>query len=282
MKRLLLMVTLAGLVVTPASSSPVVAKVGDLEITGSDIQEALAELDAAQEAALVKEPAALGQFVRALLIQRLVLQQALAEKWDQQPAVISKLVRARETTLAESFLQNVSKPDAAYPSDAEVAAAYEANKASLLMPRSYHLAQIYIATDKAKLEATVDQLKAKDADFGAIARTASEEPTSAAQGGEIGWLTEDRIQPEIRAKLPDLTVGIVSDPIKLNDGWHILKVLDVREPRTPTLPEIRENLVASLKTERARLKRQEFIAAMLKEHPPAINEIELSKILSAP
>jgi peptidylprolyl isomerase len=282
MKFRILILSLAALVATQAQSTTIVAKVGDIEISGAQLQEALAGLDAAQEATLVKDPAALGQYVRALLVQRLVLKQALEQKWDQQPAVISKLVRARESTLAESFLQNASAPESAYPSEAELAAAYESNKAALLIPRSYQIAQIYIAADKAKLDAAVQQLKTKDADFAAIARTTSEEPASAGRGGEIGWLTEDQIQPEIRAKLPKLTLGTISDPIELNDGWHILKVLDIGEARTPTLIEIRENLTASLRAERARLKRQEFIAGLLKPHPPAINEIELAKILSAP
>jgi len=126
------------------------------------------------------------------------------------------------------------------------------------------------------------QLAAKGADFSAIARQASEETKSAAQGGKIGWLTEAQIQPEIREKLPKLAVGALSEPIRLKDGWHVLKVLDVREAGTPVLAEIRGQLVAKLREERTRAKRQEFLAQLLKDHPLAINEIELAKLLSQP
>jgi peptidylprolyl isomerase len=260
----------------------VLGKVGDIEITGSEIREIVAGLEAEQQTALAKDPAALGQFVRALLVQRLVLQQALEKKWDQDPAVIARLVRARESALTESFLQNASQPDPGYPNEAELTDAYEASKSKLLIPRSYRLAQIYIAKDKAKLEGVQKQLKAKNADFAALARTTSEEAASAAQGGEIGWLTEEQIQPEMRAKLPDLTLGAVSEPIKLQDGWHILKVLDLRESRTPTLDEVRDSFVTQLRADRSRIKRQEYLAGLIKEHPLAINEIELTKAAAKP
>lgn len=265
-----------------ADTAAVLGKVGDIEITGSEIREIVAGLEADQQTALAKDSAALGQFVRALLVQRLVLKQALDKKWDQEPAVIAKLVRARESALTESFLQNASLPDPGYPSETELTDAYEAAKSKLLIPRSYKLAQIYIAKDKTKLDSVQKQLKAKNADFAAIARINSEEAASAAQGGEIGWLTEEQIQPEMREKLPKLTPGTVSEAISLKDGWHILKVLDLRESRTPTLDEIRDSFVTQLRTDRSRIKRQEYLAGLIKEHPLAINEIELTKAAAKP
>ncbi len=280
MKRLvILLLTTAALHAQPAA---VLGKAGDIEITGSEIREIVAGLEAEQQAALAKDPAALGQYVRALLVQRLVLKQALDKKWDQDPAVISKLVRARESALTESFLQEASTPEPGYPSEAELTEAYESSKSKLLLPRGYQLAQIYIAKDKTKLDSVQKQLKAKNADFAALARAHSEEAASAARGGEIGWLTEDQIQPEIRAKLPDLTKGSVTEPVKLQDGWHILKLLDLREPRTPALDEIRDSFVTQLRADRSRIKRQEYLAELVKDHPLAINEIELTKAAAKP
>lgn len=281
MKSLALILLLSGTILN-ADTAPVLGKAGDIEITGTEIREIVAGLEAEQQTALAKDPAALGQFVRALLVQRLVLQQALDKKWDQNPAVIAKLVRARESALTESFLLNASQPEPGYPSDAELTDAYEASKSKLLIPRGYKLAQIYIAKDKAKLDAVQKQIKTKGADFAAIARANSEEAASAAQGGEIGWLTEEQIQPEIRAKLPDLTVGSVTEPVKLQDGWHILKLLDLREPRTPALDEIRDSFVTQLRADRSRIRRQEYLAGLVKEHPLAINEIELTKAAAKP
>jgi len=294
MKRLFpLIILLLGVAPARSESAAVVGRVGDIEITTAELRENLAGLLAEQKTALATDPAALGQYLRSLLVQKLILKQAAEQKWDQDSAVIARLVRARETAIAETFLEAKSKPDESYPSDAELKEAYEANKDKLIIPRSYQLAQIYIiepenadaaakAAAKAKLDAIVKQLAAKDADFAAIARKSSEEPASAAEGGKIGWLAESQIQPAIREKLPTLTLGKISEPIRLTDGWHILKVLDIREPRTPTLDELRDTFVTRLRAERSLSTRQEFIADLLKDNPLAINEIELMKLPDTP
>ncbi len=266
-------------------------KIGDLEIKTDEIREAIAGLQAGQDAMLASDPAALGQYVRALLIQRLVLQEALAQKWDQQPEVVAKLVRARESALTESYLESVSQVPAGFPSESELQAAYEAAKPSLLVPKTYRLAQIFIALPKdadktasdqakAKLDTVAAKLKAKPADFSAIASAESDEAASKARGGEIGWIAESQIQPGIREHLPKLAAGAISEPIRLDDGWHILKLLDIREAHTPPLDQIRDQLIIQLRAERARLNRQEYLAKLLKDHPLAINEIELTKLLS--
>lgn len=274
-------------------SAAVIGRVGEIEITTTELREYLAGLRAEEQAALKADPAALGQYLRALLVQKLILKQASNKKWDQDPAVIARLVRARETAIAETFLEAASAPDADFPSESELKEAYEANKEKLVIPRSYLLAQIYVsepanadaaakAAAKARLNAVVKDLAAKGADFPAVARKHSEEPASAAEGGRIGWLAESQIQPAIREQLPNLSLGQISKPIRLADGWHILKVLDIREPRTPMLDEVRASFVARLRAERALAQRQAFIAELLKDNPLAVNEIELMKLPEGP
>jgi parvulin-like peptidyl-prolyl isomerase len=273
-----------------AEETSVLGKAGDIEITSQELRESIAGMESGSSADLTKDAAALSQYARALLVRRLVLREALEKKWDQEPAVIAKLVRAREAALAESYLDAASATEKSYPTEAQVKEAYDANRAKFVIPKSFRLSQIYIntatgpedAAAKAKLAAIQKQLATKGADFAVIAKSSSDDPASAAQGGEIGWLTEDQIQPEIRIKLPKLTLNMISDPILLKDGWHILKVLDIREARTPTLDEIRDNLVTNLKAEQSRINRQQFIAELLKKHPLAINEIELTKLLQQP
>ncbi|MDP3850460.1 MAG: peptidylprolyl isomerase [Luteolibacter sp.] len=276
MKPLLLTLVLS----TALHADSVLGKIGDIEIQTDEIRETIAGLESAQDLSLASDPAALGQYVRALLIQRLVLKQALAKNWDKEPAVINKLVRARESTITESYLESVSKVPESFPSDAELQTAYDAAKPSLLVPKSYHIAQIFIAKaeGKTKLDSVLAKLKSKDADFAAIARAHSDEADSKSRGGEIGWLTEAQLQPGIREALPKLSVGKTSETIELDGGWHILKLLETKAARTPTLDEIRPQLVTQLRAERARLNRQEFLAQLLKENPLAINEIEIGKI----
>lgn len=270
----------------------VIGKAGDLVIKDEEIRASLVGLADRESAALANDPAMLNQMVRSLLVQKLLLKVAQEKKWDQEPAVISKLERVRESTLTESFLQSVSAPPKNYPSEAELREAYDNNRAALLIPRQFRMAQIFIArakdADKAavtkaqeKLDNVLKALKAKDADFGALASKQSEEAQSASRGGEIGWLTEAQIQPEIRALLPHLKLGVISEPIRLDDGWHIIKVLDTKEPNTPTFDQVRAQLAQQMRTEKTKANSQEYLTQLLAEHPLAINELALSRVLTS-
>ena len=81
-----------------------------------------------EQAALAKDPALLSQAVRMLLANRLVLQEVVAKKWDQQPNVAAQLDRVRENALVELYLQSVSTPPASFPSEEELQKVYDANR----------------------------------------------------------------------------------------------------------------------------------------------------------
>lgn len=294
MKALLLPVTvllaLASAPLTAADEKTVVGRIGDLDVKLDELRASLAGLGENGEAAMTNDPALLNQVVRSLLVQRVLLKEALTKKWDARPEVAAQLERVRESTITESYLQSLSVPPDTFPSEAEVKAAYEVAKPALLTPKSWRLAQIFIAVpadapkeeaDKAaaKLETVRKALKAPGADFAALAAAHSDEQTSAGRGGEIGWLAEAQIQPEIRGKITPLSLNALSEPVKLNDGWHVIKVLDIREANTPTLEQVRPKLVQQLRAEKTRANSQAHLTRLLQENPVAVNELELQKAL---
>lgn len=276
------------------SRGDVLGRIGSVEISAADVDGALAGLDSRERENLAKDPARLNLIVRAYLVQRLVLKEALEKKWDQKPDIVAQLERVRESAITETYLKSLSEPPENYPSEEELRGAYESSKPALLVPRSYRIAQIFVsdppggadqaARDKAgqKLERVRKHLAAPGADFAALARVESDDSQSAARGGEIGWLAETQIQPEIRDRLPSLKLNAVSEPVRLDDGWHILKVLDVQEAHTPTFDQIRLKLAQQLRAERTRANTQAHLAALVKQHPVAIDELALAKLLPRP
>ncbi len=293
MKPLFLCLLACGLAAhaAPSPDSVALARVGDTEVTAEDIRASLDTLDANSRAAIARDPALLSQVVRTLLVQRLVLKEALAKHWDLEPAVAALIQRAHDSTIVESYLQAASLPPDSYPSDTELHSAYDSNKAALLVPRQWRLAQIFVALPKGsdaaatakaqtKLDSIRKSLRAHDADFAEVARARSDEPKTAERGGELGWLTASRVQPEIRSKVTTLAKGALSEPVRLDDGWHILKCLDIKEPYTPALEDIRPELAQQLRTERAKANRQAYLAKLLQVNPVAVNELALSKLLN--
>jgi peptidylprolyl isomerase len=271
-----------------SGSDDIVARVGNANISAEELRAYVGALGAREQAALAKDPALLSQTVRMLLANRLVLQEVIAKKWDQQPNVAAQLDRVRESALVEIYLQSVSTPADGYPSEEDLQKVYEANRSALLVPRQFQLAQIFVAApkesdksaeDKAKrkLDEILGKLKAPNADFSAIARAEGE----AKDGGDLGWVAENQIRPEIKVQVIGLAKSAVSEPIRLDDGWHILKLLDTKAAYTRTLPEVREQLVQQMRSERAATMRRAYLAELLKERPPILNELALSNLLDS-
>jgi parvulin-like peptidyl-prolyl isomerase len=270
---------------TPAlASDPVVARAGDKEITASQIQPYLAKVSPAERDALLQNPAALSRAVRTILLQRQLLDEAKSAEWEKKPETQALLARVRDAAIAESFLESVTALPPDYPGDAEITALYEARKDSLRLPTQYRLAQIFIASaeDKAKAKSEAEALakQVKSGDFAALAKANSDEPVSAAKGGEVGWLAEDSIQPAIRKALSGAGKDAIAGPIELGDGFYFVKILDLREPRTATLDEVRPQLVAALRQERAALNRQAYLERLQAKAPVTLNEIALPGLLS--
>lgn len=251
---------------------------GRAEPDNAALLHALSLLDAKEKAALAADPALLKQVVQLTHAQQLLLREAREKKWHERPDVQAKLERARDTALAESWLQSVSEPPPDYPGEDELKAAYESRKASLAAPRQFRLAQIYIACPKgtpaaeeqkakAKLATVQTRLNSPTEHFAAVATAESEDAATSAKGGEIGWLSDAQIQPELRAPIVRLRKHEISAPVRLNDGWHILKCLDRREAHTPTLDEARAGLVQQLRTERTKANSEAHVARLLRENP---------------
>lgn len=268
-----------------AGGDDVIARVGEANISAEELRAYVAALGAREQASLAKDPALLSQAVRMLLANRLVLQEVIAKKWDQQPNVVAQLDRVRENALVEIYLQSVSTPPEGFPGEDELQKIYDANRSALLVPRQFHLAQIFVAAkdgdkaaeDKAKkaIEAIHTKLKAPGADFGAIAQADSDSKSN----GDLGWVAENQIRPEIKAQVQGLAKSAVSEAVRLDDGWHIIKLIDTKAAYTRTLPEVREQLVQQMRSERATALRRAYLAELLKQSPPILNELALSNLL---
>jgi len=283
---------LLGAACSPSTAAAdVVARIGGADITSEELRAYVETLNAQEQAAVAKDPALLSQVVRAYLARQAVLREARAKKWDQEPSVKAQLDRVRDQAITELYLQSVSKPPDGYPKEAEVQAAYDANKRAFDVPRQFRVAQIFVAAargadkdaeEKARkrIDEVTRKLKQKGADFAAVARSDSDEKEAAQRGGEIGLLTEAQMVPGIRAVVSGLAKDAVSDPIRLDDGWHVVKVLDTKPASTRPLSEVRDARVAQMRAERAQANRQAYLAKLLEQSPPAINELALSKVLS--
>jgi len=266
----------------------IIARVGDQEIKASQVTPYLDNLSEPDRASLLKNPGALSQAVRTLILQQVLFKEAVASGWDKTPDVAAQLERVRQGAIAETYLQSIAKVPAGYPSEEDVKTVYEARKADLKVPAQIRLAQIYIAVpkdapkeaqDKARTRVEEISKAVKSGDFAAVARDRSEERETASRGGEVGWLAESQLQPEIRSKVASLPKGAVTEPVRLADGWYVVKVLDLKDAHTATLDEVKDQLVRALRNDRARANREAYLSKLQQQYPIALDELGLSNLL---
>jgi len=79
-----------------------------------------------------------------------------------------------------------------------------------------------------RLQGYRDQVRAKTADFGELAKKYSEDG-SASNGGNLGWMGPGDLVPEFEQAMNRLQIGEVSNPVKSEFGWHLIQVLERRD-----------------------------------------------------
>lgn len=150
---------------------------------------------------------------------------------------------------------------AAYPPDeADVVARYEEKRGEFVRPASFQARHILIvapqegqpgseeavAKAEAKLEQVLEGLKNGE-EFADLAKQYSDDLYSADLGGMLGWIEQGSSgAPELEELAFSLEPGGVSEPLRLADGFHILKLEDKKEARDLTLDEVREGIAADL------------------------------------
>ena len=181
-----------------AAAQELVGKMGDVEMQSSELKTILEAQPPDVRRQLATDPAALERLVRSELLRKAVLNEARQKGWDKRQELQPLIERARDQVIVSSFVSNVAKPGDGYPSEEEIKQFYESNKAQLLAPAQFQLAQIFLpaaeGADKAKAEEArkkIGELSAKmgkpGADFAKLAKESSAHKESAEKGGELGW-----------------------------------------------------------------------------------------------
>jgi peptidyl-prolyl cis-trans isomerase SurA len=85
------------------------------------------------------------------------------------------------------------------------------------------------ATVQQKLESIRDRIVNKGENFSAVASVVSEDPGSAAEGGDLGWAGPGSFVPEFEKQLALLQPDEISQPFRTQFGWHIIQLLGRRQ-----------------------------------------------------
>ena len=225
---------IAGPVRAADDANPVLAKVNGAEIRKSDV--ALAEEELGPSLAQM-DPASKDDNVLSFLIDmKLVAKAAEDKKIADTEDFKKRLAFTRNRLLMDSLLANEGK--AATTPDAMKKVYEEASK-QITGEQEVRARHILVETeDEAKaVKAELD----KGADFAELAKKKSKDPGSA-DGGDLGFFTKEQMVPEFSAVAFSLEPGKISDPVKSQFGWHVIKVEEKRNRKAPDFEQVKPQI----------------------------------------
>src|SRR5476651_2426133 len=246
----LAMVLFAGFPVKAEDANPVLAKVNGSEIRQSDL--ALAEEELGPSLAQM-DPATKKDNVLSFLIDmKIVAKAAEDKKVENNEDFKKRLAFTRSRLLMDSLLASEGK---AATTDDAMKKVYEDASKQITGEQEVHARHILVETeDEAK--AVEEDLK-KGADFAELAKKESKDP-GASDGGDLGFFTKDQMVPEFSAVAFALEPGKISDPVKTQFGWHVIKVEEKRTRKAPDFDQVK----AQIETYVTRKAQADYVAKL--------------------
>jgi peptidyl-prolyl cis-trans isomerase C len=217
----------------------VVARVNGIDIHESDLTYAEEEIGGNVPS---MPPAQKRDYLINYLVDVVVLSQAAdQQKLGDRADVKRRLAFDHNRLLMETLLQDAGKAALSDQAEHEV---YDEAIKQMKNVEEVRARHILVPTEE-EAKAILVQLK-NGADFATLAKEKSKDP-GAADGGDLGYFTKDQMVPEFADAAFKLDKGQISDPVKTQFGWHIIKVEDKRIKPTPTFEQVKpqiENYVA--------------------------------------
>ena len=149
---------------------------------------------------------------------------------------------------------------------------YEENKTEFTQPETVKASHILFRVNKEDSEEVVDQkLKAaqgaearakKGEDFTTLAKELSEEPGAKESGGDLGFFPKDRMVPEFAEAAFNEKVGEVSNPVRTQFGWHVIKVTEKKPAGTLPYDEVKSQVMTYLKSKKQEEAAQDVLKSL--------------------
>lgn len=222
------------------NNSKVLATVNGKEITQDVVMKFLNDLGP-QTAMQFQSPEGIKKVVEELINQEILYLDAKENNLDEEEAFKEQLEKFKEGLLKQ-YAVNKILTDVEVSED-EMKDYFESHKEHFKSPESITSSHILIESeDKAK--EIIEEIKQGMA-FEEAAQKYSTCP-SKDQGGNLGESTRGKMVPEFEEAAFNMQVGTVSEPVKSQFGYHIIKLNDKKEEQDNSYDEVKEDVKAQV------------------------------------
>ena len=200
-----------------------------------------------------------GQIKEEGITREIFMQEAQKRGLETSADYKSQLELARQAILIRELFADFQKTNPV--TDAEIQAEYDKFVAAN-SGKEYKASHILVEKE-ADAKAIIAALK-KGAKFEDLAKKQSKDPGSAAKGGDLDWANPASYVNEFTEALLKLEKGKTTDaPVKSQFGWHVIRLVDVRQAELPKLEEVKPQVAQQLQQQKL-VKFQEDLRAKAK------------------
>lgn len=244
---------LAALPSAAAAQDAVLARNDWTTVTKSDFDAEIARIPADQQFTFLTSAERVAKTVEGILVSKTLAAQARAAKLDELPAVKAEVAAAIDKVLARHAVEKaeaeLKQPDFARRAEE----LFKANPRKYAEKDVVHLRQVLVdvkcrtheAARARALEARAELLQGKP--FAEVAKTYSDDPTVEQNAGDIGTFTIDGLSVDFAEALRTMKPGDLSEPVRTNFGYHLIKYESLKKGRPYKFAEVRDSIVAEVK-----------------------------------
>ncbi len=234
MKLQAAIILLAFSLTAAGAQAKVLAKVNGVEITDEDFKVAMDDIGPGLPAQ-VQGPERDAYVLDYLIDLKIVARKAEADKMDGGADFLRRMAYQRDKALMEGLFGMIAR-DAT--TDAELRKVYNEVSGSQKAEPEIRARHILVATED-EARAAFRRVRGGE-DFAKVADAISKDPGS--QGGDLGWFTRDRMVPEFADAAFRLDKGQISDPVKSQFGWHVIKLEEKRSKSFPDFEQVKDQV----------------------------------------
>lgn len=234
-----------------------------------------------------------GDLLAQMLLRKTLASEARAAKLDQKPENAGRMKAETERLLAQFRTAALDEQSGAQfdqklaQYQARAREVYLVERDKFRTPAEVSASHILFDAKKRSSEEAkklAEQARARiaaGADFKVVAVEVSEDPSVATNGGALGWFTAEKMDPAFSKAAFELkAVGTLSEPVQSQFGWHIIRLDGRKESTIPPFEEMRDRIVADMRTKYIEQQRETTINAIRSDPTNAINEPALEEIVA--
>lgn len=211
-----------------------------------------------------------------MIERKLLLQEAEREGLTEDPDIIGKVENYRGRLIVQKLLGSMKK-EVVPVTEEDIKQYFEENQAQFQTRKQIRVRHVLLK-DEAEAKKVLKEVKARGADFAALAQKYSQDRGTKNRGGDLGYFSPGRMVRQFEDVAFSLeNPGDISDVVKTPFGYHIIKLEDKKPAEPKSLEQVKGEIRRRLSSQRQTESQEKFLEEIKSRTRLEINEALLEE-----